>query len=147
MAYERSAGFIVFREENGKRLYLLLYKSASGTYSESWSFPKGLIEPGEDELTTARRECEEETGLKNLEQIPNFKHKIHYVYKKGKELVSKDVIYFLAKTNEKDVKVSFEHAGYTWLPFEDALKKLTFKTDKEVLTTAEQFLKNFASKK
>lgn len=28
-----------------------------------WSIPKGLVEPGEEDLATARREFEEETGL------------------------------------------------------------------------------------
>lgn len=31
-----------------------------------WDFPKGEVEPGEDQLQTARRESEEETGLTEL---------------------------------------------------------------------------------
>jgi 8-oxo-dGTP pyrophosphatase MutT (NUDIX family) len=33
---------------------------------EFWSLPKGHIEEGEDAITAARREIEEETGLTNL---------------------------------------------------------------------------------
>jgi len=29
----------------------------------AWTIPKGMVEPGENELTTARREFEEETGI------------------------------------------------------------------------------------
>ncbi len=32
-----------------------------------WDFPKGVVEPGEDPLTTARREVREETGIEDLE--------------------------------------------------------------------------------
>ena len=32
-----------------------------------WDCPKGLVEPGEDPLTTARREVREETGIEQLE--------------------------------------------------------------------------------
>ena len=32
-----------------------------------WDFPKGVVEPGEDPLATARREVREETGIDDLE--------------------------------------------------------------------------------
>ncbi|MGB9675069.1 MAG: bis(5'-nucleosyl)-tetraphosphatase [Candidatus Nanoarchaeia archaeon] len=140
MLYEKSAGFVIFRKEKNLRYYLLLYKAASGIYSESWSFPKGLIEKGESELETAKREVAEETGLKKLKLEEGFKQKIHYFYKKDNDFVSKDVIYFLAKTQTKKVKISWEHAGYAWLPYKEALARLTFKTDKQVLVAAEKFL-------
>jgi ADP-ribose pyrophosphatase YjhB (NUDIX family) len=35
----------------------------------SWSFPKGHIDPGEDELTAAIREIYEESGVKDLELV------------------------------------------------------------------------------
>ena len=138
---EKSAGFIVFRTEKGERRYLLLHKPASGIYKESWSFPKGLIEKGENDLATARRETEEEAGIKELEVIPGFKEKIHFFYKREGKLVSKDVIYFLGKTEQEKAKVSYEHKDSEWLPYEPAIEKLTSKSDKEVLKKAEEFLK------
>ena len=32
-----------------------------------WDCPKGMVEPGEDPLATARREVAEETGIEDLE--------------------------------------------------------------------------------
>ena len=36
---------------------------------DSWALPKGHIDPGEDELTAARREVKEETGVSELSFI------------------------------------------------------------------------------
>lgn len=38
----------------------------------SWLFPKGHLEPGETDEEAARREIEEETGLKNLELLDDL---------------------------------------------------------------------------
>jgi len=51
----------------------------------------------------------------------------------------------LAETKTKDVKVSFEHLGYEWLTYQEALKKLTFKNAKEILKKANDYLKNYAT--
>lgn len=44
----------------------VLVVSQHGT---SWSLPKGHIDPGEDQLSAARREIHEEAGIKNLTYI------------------------------------------------------------------------------
>ncbi len=53
-----SAGVVVVRQfDDGWRVLLLR------AYNY-WDFPKGIVEPGEDPLTTARREVREETGYR-----------------------------------------------------------------------------------
>ncbi|MHA1609867.1 MAG: bis(5'-nucleosyl)-tetraphosphatase [Candidatus Njordarchaeales archaeon] len=133
---ERSAGAIVFRKENGKALYLLLHYPAG-----HWDFPKGNIEKGENELKTARREIFEETGITDIEFIFGFREKIEYHYRKGGNLVHKEVIFFLAKTRQKEVKLSYEHIGYAWLRYEDALRRVTYESSKQVLRKAHEYLK------
>ena len=135
MLRERSVGAIVFRKESGKIFYLLLQ------YEKGYlDFPRGLAEVGEKEEETARREIREETGITDLSFIPGFKEKIRWFYRKGKELVVKEAVYFLAQTKQKEVKVSWEHKGYEWLTFEEASQKLKFETSLEVLRKAENFL-------
>ncbi len=132
---ERSAGVILFREENSNRLYLLLHYTA-----KHWDFPKGNIEEGEDELSTVKREVKEETGITDLEFIDGFKRVIEYYYKRLGILVHKQVIFYLAKTREKDVKLSYEHIDYKWLPYEEAYNTLTYDNSKKILKDAEVFL-------
>ena len=137
---EKSIGAIVYRKEEGKILYLLLYKKAHNKFKEAWNFSRGLIEKGEYEKQTAIREIEEETGLNELEFKDGFKAKIHFFYRRDGLNISKDVIYFLAETKNKNIKISHEHNDFSWLTFENALSKLTFKNDKEVLRKANDFL-------
>ncbi len=141
MPIEKSAGAVIFRKEGDKNFYLLLhYPSSAKAPKEYWDFPKGHIEKEENLEETAKREVEEETGLKDLKLIEGFKKWVKYFFKfKGKNIF-KIVTFFLAETKIKEVKVSFEHLGYEWLSYEEAFKKLTFKNAKEILQKANQYL-------
>jgi predicted NUDIX family NTP pyrophosphohydrolase len=60
-----SAGLLVFRRRNG--LEVLLAHPGGPFWAKKddgvWTIPKGLVEPGDDLLATARREFAEETNL------------------------------------------------------------------------------------
>ena len=115
-AAPRAAGAVVFRRsERGIRLLVLrAYKN--------WDFPKGLIEPGEDQLATARREVREETGLANL------------VYPFGEEFRetapysgNKIARYYIAATDAEKIELPVspelgrpEHHEYRWVSFDEA---------------------------
>jgi len=131
---EKSCGAVIFREIKERKYLLLHYPH------EHWDFPKGNIEKGEKEEETVAREVEEETGIKKIKFIRGFKEKISYFYRSKGNLISKEVIFFLVETKEKDVKISFEHKGFEWLNYEDALKRLTFKNAKEILKKSESYL-------
>lgn len=132
---EKSAGAIVFREDK-ERKYLILH------YEEGhWDFPKGNIEEGESEKQTVIREVEEETGIKEIKFIEGFKEKINYFYTgSNKERISKEVILFLAETEEEDIKLSHEHVDHQWLDYSKALEKLTHDNTKNILRKAEAYL-------
>jgi len=137
MPVERSAGTVIFRRKRGNILYYLLLHYESG----HWDFPKGNIEKGEKLEETAKREIEEETGIKETNFIPGFKETIKYFYKRKKENIFKTVVFFLVETKTKEIKLSFEHIGFEWLPFEEASQRLTFKNAKQILKKANEFLK------
>ncbi len=153
MPVEKSAGAVIFRRENNKVFYLLLHYAsvAQNTRSRAekdyWDFPKGHIEKVEKEIDAAKREVEEETGLKDIEFLEGFKSSIRYFFRFKGENILKFVTFYLAETKIKDVKVSEEHLGYDWLSYQEALTKLKFKNAKETLQKAHQFLvKNGISK-
>ena len=150
MPREKSAGAIIFRKENGVIYYLLLnYVPAEKGKKGQWGFAKGHVEQGESEEETARREIAEETGIKDLKLISGFKEKEKYFFRKVYGLegearkkapwVFKLVVFFLAETKIIDVKISHEHTGFVWLPFDEAVKKTTFKNSKKLLKEANDF--------
>jgi bis(5'-nucleosidyl)-tetraphosphatase len=134
--HEYSAGFIVFRFNNEhQREYLILHYPGG-----HFDFPKGHLEEGETEREAALRELEEETGIKNIECIEDFEHKIEYHFYRGSAMITKTVTFFLAKSNETDVTLSHEHQGSIWLPYEEALEKVTFENARHVLRESEKKL-------
>jgi len=124
-------------------MYYLLLHYPSG----HWEFPKGHIEEGEDYEKTVRREIEEETGIKNLKILPEFKKHIKYFFKSRPDETSKKshwifklVTFFVGQTKTKNVKLSHEHIGFEWLPIDEAIKKTTFKNSKKLLKEANDFI-------
>lgn len=141
MPIEKSAGAVIFRKEGEEPLFLLLhYPSGSRSGQNYWDFPKGHIEKGEKIEQTAQREVTEETGLKDVEIIPEFKETIKYFFRWEGKNILKFVTFYLAETKTKEIKISGEHLGYQWLPYTEALSKLTFKNAKEILKKANSFL-------
>jgi len=160
MPIEKSAGAIVFRketrikaskankltsfsmrDEEGKIYYLLLrYPPSKKAKKEYWDLPKGHVEKGEKEINTVRREIEEETGLKDVVFVSGFREVIKYFFRFNGRTIFKTVIFFLTETRKKEIKISEEHLGYKWLPFQEAFKKLTFRNAKNILKKADDFI-------
>jgi len=140
MPVERSAGAVIFRKSEGKIFYLLLhYPKGSRRPKPYWDFPKGHIKKGEKPTITAKRELAEETGLTDIRLVKGFREKIKYFFKFQDKKILKFVVFFLAETKTKRVKISKEHIGYKWLIFEKALKQLRFQNAKRVLKKANRF--------
>lgn len=138
---EKSAGAVVFRREGKNIFYLLLhYPSGTRTSRDYWDFPKGHIERGEKEIETVKREVKEETGLEDIKFVEGFKEWVKYFFRFQGKTVFKIVTFYLVETKNKNVKISFEHIGYTWLPYEEALNQLKFKNAKRILKKANDFL-------
>ncbi len=135
MIKEQSAGTVLFIEEYNEKLFLLLHYPTG-----HWDFVKGKIENNESLEQAAIRETKEETGITDIEFIKGFKEKIEYSFKSNGDIVQKEVIFFLAKTNTKQVKISDEHLDYVWLDFNNALNKITYENAKNVLKKSKNYL-------
>jgi bis(5'-nucleosidyl)-tetraphosphatase len=133
MIKENEAGAIIFYEEEGKFYFLLL------KYPRYWGLPKGHIEFGEEDLETAKREIKEETGL-DVKILPGFKEKTMWFFMRQGEKILREVTWFLAKAESKNVKISEEHEDFAWLPYEEARERLTYDNDKNLLDKAMRYL-------
>ena len=61
-----SAGLLLFRRTAGRLEVFLAHPGGpfwANKDAGAWTIPKGLVNPGEDQLAAARREFAEETGL------------------------------------------------------------------------------------
>ena len=135
MKKERSAGIVLYLEKpEGNQFLLLNYPTGH------WDFVKGKMEKGESTHQTAIREAKEETGITDITFIENFEEWIEYNFQYQGELVHKKVVFFLAETNTKDVKISHEHLDYTWMDYNTSMEKTTFDNAKTVLTRAQTLL-------
>ena len=124
--YENSCGAIVFNENTEK---ILLVKMHNG----NWGFPKGHIENNETKEETAIREVQEETNV-TIKIIPNFEREIKYI---PNEKTIKKVTIFAGITQDEDVKIdTFEIEAFQWCTYEEALKLVTYKLQKDVLEKA-----------
>lgn len=133
MKQEHSAGFVVF---HGKTPEFLLLKYHKGY----WDFPKGHLEGNETELEAAKRELKEETGISEIKILEGFRHDINYGFKsKQGEFIRKKVTFFAGRSKTRNIKISFEHKGYEWLKFEDAIKRATYKNAKNLLRSVKKF--------
>jgi predicted NUDIX family NTP pyrophosphohydrolase len=64
---KESSGLLLYRKGQTGREYLLVHPGGPFWKNKdlgAWTIPKGELEPGEDPLTTARREFQEELGFK-----------------------------------------------------------------------------------
>jgi bis(5'-nucleosidyl)-tetraphosphatase len=143
MRDERSSGAVIFSIDKDSGAEFLLLHHTSG----HWDFPKGNIESGEDEKQAARREILEETGIQDVNFLEGFREKIEYRYKRGEKLIYKEVIFYLLRTNTKKITLSNEHIAYVWNKYDNAVKQLTYKNTKNVLTEAKKFLETNSPEK
>jgi 8-oxo-dGTP pyrophosphatase MutT (NUDIX family) len=134
---ERSAGAVVFATTPDGPEYLLLRYGGG-----NWGFPKGHVEAGETDVQAAQREVGEETGIPiGLQKLlDGFVDDTDYRFRRGHTLVEKDVRFYLIEAQTRDVKISHEHSGYAWLPYPQALARVSFEGPRRILQAAHAFV-------
>ena len=125
-----------FLEETAIIYYICFCRTAR---KDSGIFPKGNIDKEESEEEAAKRELKEETGISEIKIVKGFKEKMKYMYRWSGDLVDKEVIMFLGEVEDAKVKLSWEHAAFEWLPFDEA-KKLLKDQKLQMLEKANEFL-------
>ena len=130
---EKSCGAVVY---NPKKHSFLIIKMLNG----NWGFPKGHTENQETDIQTAIREVTEETGI-NIKILDGFKKSIKYI---PFPEVLKEVIFFIGITEEEKVTIDKDEIeDYMWCSYEEALKMITYKPQRDVMESSLQFIKNY----
>lgn len=139
MRYEKSCGFVAYKENDGQRLYLIIC-SMDGEYG----FPKGHVEGDETEYETAVRELKEETGAQ-AHIVPGFRRQIEYAFP-NKPGVMKRTVYFLGEVLPGEIVCrEGEVALAAFHPLEKAYELLSFEETKNILIEADTFLRSRAA--
>lgn len=139
MLKETSCGAVVYKmTQDGIPIFLLV----NSKRSNRWGFPKGHIENGESETETAKREIFEETGIKNVKFVENFRQEEVYLINgvldetKGR-LVEKHSVYFLALALEDALDFDKnEISKLEWADIKKAQEFLSFANQKKIIKLA-----------
>ena len=103
----------------------------------SWSLPKGHVDPGETYLEAAIREAYEETGLKRLHLLFEVgQYERYRIGKNGGEDQSelKTIIAFMFETDEMKLHpIDSSNPEARWVHISEATFLLTHEKDKEFL--------------
>lgn len=109
-----------------------------------WGFPKGHIDDGEDALSAAMRETQEEVGITDLEYRRAFEP---YTRLRGGDEEREDQemktihMFLFDTTQEQFVLTDPRHTEARWVPIEGIAAILTHPKDKEFFLSIKDSLK------
>ena len=131
---EVSAGGVVYRRsDEGVEVVLAARRTRRGDLA--WGLPKGLVEPDETPEQAAVREVREETGLDADVEVSLGEIRYFYVWEGMR--VRKAVHFFLMRATGGDASQhDDEMEEVRWFPLSVALRRATYKGEREVLQRA-----------
>ena len=127
-AVRAAGGLVCRRNEDGTAEILVVHRPAY----DDWSFPKGKLEPGENEEDAAIREVEEETGLRC--RLDRELETTRYRDARGRP---KTVRYWLMTPVGGRLEAANEVDEARFVPVSDAAALLTYARDRGLLGSRE----------
>lgn len=132
-----SAGGVVYRRGPVGVEVVLVARLKEGL----WALPKGTPEPGESLEETARREVQEETGLRVEIARPISEVHYSYVVRSLRIRVDKVVHHYLMRPRGGDVADhDHEYDVAAWVEAQDAMGRLTYDNERDMLRLALELL-------
>lgn len=131
---EISSGGIVYRRRKG------VTEVAVIRVRNKWRLPKGRVEEGEGLQETALREVREESGLEGrvVAKLGDITYWYTNKTKEGETIrIFKRVYFYLIRYLKGDVRRHDDEVEEAcWLPIEEAMKKLSYPTERETMRKA-----------
>lgn len=134
--FELEAGSLTVRNDNGQLEFLTIFRNKMNDYT----LPKGHVEEGESLEDAAKRESLEETGyeIKIDDFIDSFEYKVKEEKYGQESNIIRRVYYFIGeviggKLNKNNPDRNEGKIIATWLSYDDALSKLTYESDKDLV--------------
>lgn len=155
MLREISAGGVVLRKEGSNWSIAVIEpqkdspqkgKSKKPAPKAVFALPKGLVDPGEKPEQTAVREVYEETGITAAPITKLGDIKYVYVRSWGDgQRVFKIVSFYLLRYESGSIddiapEMRIEVRRASWIPIEDAPKKLAYRGERDVIRRAQEYL-------
>jgi len=129
----RAAGGLVWRDSPHGREVAVIYRARYG----DWTLPKGKLNPGEDWRDAAIREVKEETGYDV--QLKSLAGKVSYKVEGRPKVVQ---FWNMVPIGESEFKPSEEVKKVVWLPVQEALEKLDYDGERDLLRNNSNDVKN-----
>lgn len=133
-----SAGGVLFWKNKNNILVCIVKRKGKNV----WVLPRGRVEENENMEDTVVREVREETGV--LSRIVRKIGVVKYSYYShiDKTYYDKEVHFYLLKISKQEKFVpNQEIQDRAWLTVEEAINKLSYEKEKEILLKALEYVK------
>jgi 8-oxo-dGTP pyrophosphatase MutT (NUDIX family) len=129
-------GAVIFRENRGKRLFLLVRQKDN----ETWEIPKVTVRRGESSVRAVIRLASEQGGMA-VRVLEEAGRSVGSTIINAKSIPQKFYYYLMLQKGGSSELIGFEE--FKWLDYSEASKKLDLKREKDVLKESKDVLKEW----
>lgn len=122
-----AAGGLLWRESSRGRELLVIHRARY----DDWTLPKGKLQPGERWQEAAVREVAEETGYQA--RVVGAAGSVRYTVRGVPKVVR---FWHMAPVGASEFRPSEEVAGIGWLVVGEAIRKLTYPKERDLVQRA-----------
>lgn len=137
----RSAGLVPYRKTERGPEFLMIFN----LFFDQWQFPRGGVQQAEEDVVSARREFQEETGLPIMRVHEECRIELNYTASIRHYDIERTIIYYPAEVASTEIRLENEnHCEAAWQPYAAAWELLAETAPEQLpaLETAMQCIEN-----
>lgn len=132
----QAAGGLLWKDDSAGKKIAIIHRARH----QDWTLPKGKLNPGERWQNAALREVKEETGCEA--QLKSFAGSFSYLINDAPKIV---LFWNMALVEEGQFKPTEEVDQLLWLVAEEAIKKLDYFSEKNLIKNNFSTAKKYSS--